>query len=257
MKKYVFFLMITVSFGCKENLSGHWHLKDLENNEYSQVSLEVLENDDCYIFYSLSGKPIKGEHFPNKNSLYIPGDCGVFMFEYKFKNNKLYLTNALGTEFIGEKQNDDCNRFKDYATLLKIDYLKIKNKRELYQPKDTYKYGGLSKYINIDFSEESNSIRIEYFNRINSIDTIDSIIAHIESSVSDAEIPFINYVLTPDKNLKASDLKIVINKLNEGYKKKIFIQTLKVKPEKMNIFEFIKIDKIQLNSDNKLFYIIN
>lgn len=249
--------MITIFFGCKDDLSGHWHVKDLENNDYSKVSLEILENNDCYLIYSLSDKPTKGKHFPDENSFYIPSDCGVFMFDYKLKDNKLYLTNALGTEFIGEKQNDNCNRFKDYATLLNINYLKIENKRKLYQPKDIYENQGLSEYINIDFSEESNSIRIEFFNEINSIDKIASIITSIENSVSDAEIPFINYVLTPDKNLKASDLKIVINKLNEGYKKKIFIQTLKVKPEKMNIFEYIKIDKIQLNSDNKLFYIIN
>ena len=130
-------------------------------------------------------------------------------------------------------------------------------KREHYQPKDTYENEGLSENLNIDFSEESNSIRIEFFNEINSVDKIASIITHIENTHSDAEIPFINYILTPDKNLKASDLKKVINKLNEGYKKKIFIRTLKVKPEKMNIFEFIKIDEIQLNSDNKLFNIIN
>ncbi len=255
MKKYVFFLMIPVFFSCKEDLSGHWHLRDLEKNISSHASLEILKNNESYIYFSLSSEPSKGEHFPNKKQIAIPSDCGIFMFDYKLKNNQLYLTNALGTNFIATRENNNCNRIKDYKSKLNIDLLKIINGRELYHPIDLIGDERLNQYILL--KSKNNNIKLEFFNEINSVDKITSIITHIENTHSDAEIPFINYILTPDKNLKASDLKIVINKLNEGYKKKIFIRTLKVKPEKMNIFEFIKIDEIQLNSDNKLFNIIN
>jgi hypothetical protein len=256
MKKYLFFLLITITFGCKENLSGHWHAKSTEYN-YVNGSIDILENNECYLTLSLSGKPIKGEHFPLKKQIFFPGQCGQFSYDYIYEKNKLLLTSHLGDQVTAERQNKYCHRFNDFKTLLNIDYLKIENKRDLYKPKDSIENDGLNKYINIDFSEESNSIRIEYLNRINPIDQIDSIIKYIENSVSNAEIPFINYVLIPDKKLKVSDLKIVINKLNEGYKKKIYTQILKIKPEKMNIFEYIKINKIQLSSDSKLFYIIN
>lgn len=257
MKKYLLLLILSFIISCKKDLTGHWHLRDLENNSYSKASIEILENNDCYLYFSLSSKPSKGEHFPQKNVIAIPSDCGVFMFDYKINNDKLYLTNDLGTEFIAEKQNDNCDRFKDFKTLLNINFLKIENQKDLFKPKDSIENEGLSYYFNIDYDTLNNKIRIEHFNEINSVDKIKSIIEYIENSVSEVEIPFINYVLTPDKNLKASNLKLVINKLNEGYKKKIYIQTLKIKPEKMNIFEYIKINNLDLESDNKLLYIIN
>lgn len=248
--------MIYLTFGCKEDLSGHWHLKSIEGKP-SMLSIDILKNNECYLYFSLSARPIKGVHYPKEKQIFLPGQCGAEHFSYQQKNNTLALTNDLGSESIAEKQEDGCDRFNDFATLLDIDYLIIENQRQLYKPKDSIENEGLNEYINIDYSEESNAIRIEYFNKINSIDKIDAIITHIENSVSDSEIPFINYVFIPDKNLKASNLKTVINTFNAGYKKKIFIQTLKIKPEKMNIFEYIKINEIALNSDNKLFYIIN
>lgn len=256
MKKLLFLIFIPLFFSCKKDLSGHWHLKNLEGKP-SMLSIDILKNNDCYLYSSLSGKPTKGEYYPEEKQLFFPAQCGMFHFNYEYKNNKIYLKSYLSEEFIAEKQDDECDRFNDFATLLDIDYLIIENQRQLYKPKGSIENEGLNEYINIDYSEESNAIRIEYFNKINTVDKIDSIIKYIENSVSDSEIPFINYVLIPDKNLKASDLKLVIDTFNKGCLKRIFIQTLKMKPEKMNIFEFIKINEIELGSDNNLFYIIN
>tara|TARA_B100000795_G_scaffold114828_1_gene85216 strand:+ start:1130 stop:1900 length:771 start_codon:yes stop_codon:yes gene_type:complete len=256
MKKLLFLILIPLIFSCEKNLSGHWHLKNLEGKP-SMLSIDILKNKDCYLYSSLSGKPIKGGYYPEKKQLFFPAQCGMFHFNYEYKNNKIYLKSYLSENFIAEKQDDECDRFNDFTTLLDIDYLIIKNQRLHYKPKGSIENEGLNQYINIDYSEKNKSIRIEFFNRINNVNKIDSIIKYLENSVSDSEIKFINYVLIPDKNLKASDLKLVIDTFNKGYLKRIFIQTLKIKPKKMNIFEYIKINKIELDSDNKLFYIIN
>lgn len=197
-----------------------------------------------------------GKHLPEESSLIFPGDCGMFSFKYYLESNKLLLENALGSKFIAEKKNN-CNKIDDYKTKLKIDYLKIQNKRDLYKPTSSIINEFICEYINIDYSKKNNLIRIEYFNKINTIDKIDSILEYIENTHSDVEIPFINYVLTPDKNLKISNLKLVINKLNKNSKKKIFIRTLKIKPERGNLFEYLKINNIDLKSEKTLEEIIN
>lgn len=256
MKKYLLLFIIPIIYNCEDGLTGHWHTRDLINNN-SLINIDIVENNDCYLYFSLSKKPIKGKHFPEEKKIIFPAECGMYHFDYEYKKDKIYLKSYLGAEYIAEKQDEECDRFKDFKTLLNIDYLKIENKIALYTPKDAIENEGLNQYINIGFSDESNSIRIEYLNKLNSIDKIDSIIKYIENSVSDSEIPFINYILIPDKNLKASDLKLVISRYNKGYEKRIFTQILKIKPKKMNTFEYIKIHKIELNSDNKLSYIIN
>ena len=176
------------------------------------------------------------------------------MFEYELKKDKLFLTNALGSKLIAEKQDKKCSRFKDYKSILPINFLTIKNKRELLKPKDSIENEGLNEYFLIN--SKNDKIRLEFFDKINPVNKIDSIIKYIENTHSDSEIPFINYVLVPDKNLKISDLKFVINEFNKGHRKKIFIQTLKINPKEMSVFEYIKIDKLDLDSDNTLNQII-
>ena len=254
MKKYLFFTLIPLIFGCKKDLTGHWHAKSTEYS-YADGSIDILENNECYFTFSLSSKPIKGEHFPDKKHIFFPGQCGDLSFDYELINNKLYLENALGTKLIAARIDKSCSRFKDFKSKLPIDLLKIKNKRELLSPKDSIKNEFLSVSILID--SKDNKIRIEFFDRINSIDKTDTIIKYIENTHSDSEIPFINYILIPDKKLKTSELKLVIGKFNKGYQKKIFIQTLKVNPKDFSVFEYIKIDNLALKSDNSLDEIIN
>ena len=253
MKKYLFIILISLILSCKKDLTGHWHTKFIGDDSFD-TSIDILKNNKCYLYYSLSSKPIKGIHFPDKKQLYIPGDCGVFMFEYELKKDKLFLTNALGSKLIAEKQDKKCSRFKDYKSILPINFLTIKNKRELLKPKDSIENEGLNEYFLIN--SKNDKIRLEFFDKINPVNKIDSIIKYIENTHSDSEIPFINYVLVPDKNLKISDLKFVINEFNKGHRKKIFIQTLKINPKEMSVFEYIKIDKLDLDSDNTLNQII-
>ena len=151
--------------------------------------------------------PIIGDFLQKKNSLFFPGDCGMFAFKYHSINNKLLLENALGEKFIAERKIK-CNKIDDFKTKLSIDFLKPKN-----STKDSvYNYLYLNEYINIGFHKKDSTLAFETStsNKLHSINTIDSLSYEIEPNYSDAEIPFINYILTPDKNIKANDFNKVI-----------------------------------------------
>lgn len=254
MKKYLLILIALIFYNCKKDLTGHWHAKIINDDSFN-TSIDILENNNAFIYNSLTDRPLKGEHFPNNSQILFPGSCGDLSFDYYLILNTLYLENALGVKVMAERIKGNCNRTKDYKSKLDITSLKIINNRKLYDPIDSIENKRLNKYILLKSKDKN--IKLEFLDEIKSVDKIDSIIEYIENSVSNAEIPFINYVLVPDKNILMSDLKLVIDSLNKGYRKKIFIQTLKTNPKDLNIFEYIKIDKLDLNSENLLSEIIN
>ena len=249
MKNYFFLLLIPLAFGCKKDITGHWHTK---SNKYknADASIDIIENNDCYFTYSLSSKSIKGEHFPDKKQIFFPSQCGELSFKYKIKNNKLYLESAIGNKLIAKRIVNKCSRFNDFKSRLKIGLVKIKKRRKFFKPEDSIENEGLNQYILIN--RENDSIKIEFFGRINSLDKINEITVYIDNSVSDAEIPYLNYVLVPGKEILISDLKTIIDLLNKDSKRRIFIQTLKINPNFLSTFEYINIDKIDLTSEMTL-----
>lgn len=251
MKKIFLIISAITLIGCQPDLTGHWHA---ESNDYNltHISFDILENNDCYLTHSLNGIPTKGEHKTSERTLAIPSDCGVFWFKYELKNNKLHLTNELGTKFIAEKITKNCSRFKDFASLLNIDFLKINNTRKLYNPIDSISLESLNGFINIDYSEKNDLLRLEFMSSINSIDQIDSLMEYIQESYADIDIPHINYIITPSKKLKIKDLEILIYKIDPENKKNIFVRTLKPIPNKWDVFEYIKISDIDFNLKGSL-----
>ena len=225
MKKFTLILLLLSVTNCKNRITGHWHVTEKENS--SMITIDIDDHNDCFLILSLDSDIIKGKHYPENNHIFFPGECGIFAFKYKLKGDKLYLTNKLGTEFIGQKIDNECNRFKDYTSKLNIEHLKIKKKRNYFTPKDSIFNNHLKEFINIEYSKNDSSLRLEHSNKIHNIFSVDSIIGYINESYSESEIPYINYILTPDSNLKVKDLKLIINKLNSKSKKRVFIRTLK------------------------------
>ncbi|MFY0604805.1 MAG: hypothetical protein JXQ93_12775 [Flavobacteriaceae bacterium] len=257
MKKNIIVIgVLLIIIGCKNQIAGHWHVKTEEKNSPT-FSIDIYENSNCYLTHSLNSNPVKGKHFPEEKGIFFPSDCGMFAFDYKVINGKLHLENALGIKFIAKKETKFCNRFLEYNTLLNIDYLKIEKTRGNYLPTDSIANEHLNVYINIDYSKKNKSLMLEYFDKINSINKLDSIIKYIENSHSNAELPFLNFILTPDKNIKAKDLKLFINELNKENEKSIFIRTLKAQINQWRVFEYIQIEKVILEQDLLLKEIIN
>jgi hypothetical protein len=162
MKK-VFLIFIFLTFiGCQTDLTGHWHTERFDG---SFLSFDIKKNNDAYIIFSLNDDPIKGEHKPKEKQLLFSGDCGVFMFEYQLKKEKLYLTNALGTKTIAEKADHHYDRFQDFHSILDIDFLIINKKRNELIPKDSLKYNHIKEFININYSEKDKSIQFEFLDK--------------------------------------------------------------------------------------------
>lgn len=259
MKKYIVLLILSLFIGCKKDLTGHWHVKPIIKTHFDYTfTFDISDKEKPFLIYSLMDNPITGNYLPKENSLFFPGDCGMFAFKYRLRNNKLLLESVLGEKFIAEKKID-CNLIDDFKTKLSINFLKLKN-----STKDSvYNSLYLNEYINISFHKKDSTLTFETStsNKLHSINTIDSLSYKIEPNYSEAEVPFINYILTPDKNIKANDFNKIIQKLNKNGKKKIYIRTLKhsFTTDQRDLFEHIRIreGKFDFNSGKTLEEIIN
>jgi len=258
MKKYILLIILTtLIFSCKRDLSGHWHAKAKDTIRTFEFSMDINKNGNSYLISHLHYNPIKGKHTPNENTIFFPAECGVLAFKYIIITNTLYLENDLGTILTAKKTT--CNRIHDYKTKLAIDFLKLKKLKKDSILNDN----SLNNYINIGFSKKDNTIAVETntSSEIQKINSLDSLIYKIKPNYSDEEFPFINYILTPDKNIKAKDFYKILEKLNKNGEKNIFIRTLKdsFSSTDRDIFEFIRIKKgrFDFNSDKTLKEIIN
>lgn len=255
MRKYIVLLILPIFIGCKKDLTGHWHAQ-MEHFEYR---IDIENNKDCYMIYSFSGEPSTGKHISSENRIEIYAQsCGAYDFNYEIKNNLIFIKNYMGKEIILEER-PNCNKIDDFKTKLSIDFLKPKN-----STKDSvYNSLYLNEYINIGFYKKDSTLAFETStsNKLHSINTIDSLSYEIEPNYSEAEVPFINYILTPDKNIKANDFNKIIQKLNKNGKKKIYIRTLKdsFTTNQRDLFEYIKIreGRFDFNSRKTLEDIIN
>ena len=246
MKKYLNALIVLIIIGCQsKDISGHWHGTSPDFDEL-KVSIDIYNNNESYLIFSLDSEPIEGTHFPKENHIFFPGECGMFSFDYLLKNNKLYLESALGGKIILDRVHKNCTRIKDYSSLLNINPLTIRNQSSSFIPKDSIANSHLNQLINLDCAN-NRDVKIEFLNRINSIHEIDSIVSYIEDNHSKGEIPYINYIITPDQSIQMKYLKLLIHKIDPFQEKNIYIRTLKPNPVGRNIFEYISIDNIDFN----------
>ena len=237
--------MMLLLVSCKKDLSGHWHAQ-MDNFEYK---LDIENNQKCYWVNHLTDDPINGIHISEENKIELYAQsCGVYDFEYEIKGNSIYIKNSLGKKIILEKK-PNCNKIDDYTTKLSIDFLKLSNsiKDSIYNP-------DLNEYINIGFSKEKNSLAIESWklDGLKTINQIDSFVFKIEEYSPKQYIPFINYVLTPDRNISGKTLNEIISVLNRNGKKKIYIRTLKDEFNVMDrdVFEYINLNKHKLDFES-------
>jgi hypothetical protein len=250
MRAYCIFLLF-ILFSCQEDLKGHWHAEAFDGQI---VSFEILGNNKAYIFDSLNADPLEGGYDTSKNELWFPGECGSLLFEYQYKQGKLYLTNALGVRVVAERIEAPCNRFEDFPTQLKMECLTIQNLRNTLNPTDSLKTH-LKEYIGIAYSTHKDSILLEHRWRIFPLEKTNEILQHVQETHSDDELPYIHYILTPSKNLRAKDLKRVVDQLPPN--NSLFLRTLKDSIINWKAFEFISLKSVNLNSDKTLEQLIN
>lgn len=233
--------LVTTILSCKKDLTGHWHAEIKNSTHKNDYAIDIEKNNDCYLTMMLGEVPTRGKHHPKENKLFFPGECGSADFNYKLIGNVLYLENALGVKLTAKKVN--CNRIQDFKSDLKIDFLKLKK-----LTKDSVYNNNLNEYINIGYSKQNDILMFEAFGAYGELKTLynlDSLPYKIEESHAIAEIPFINYILTPDKNIKVNDFNTIIKKLTKSGKNKIYIRTLKDRFSTKNrdIFEHTSIKK--------------
>jgi hypothetical protein len=234
----LFFFILAALTSCKKDLSGHWHAK-MEKFEYK---LDIEKNGNCYWVNYLTDEPVKGKHIKSENRIEIYGEsCGVYNFDYEIKDNIVYIKNSSNKKIILERR-PNCNKINDFTTELSIDFLKGK---DIF--KDSIMYSELNEYINIGFSKKNKTILIESWklDKLKTLNNIDSLTSKIEKNRPKQEIPYLNYILTPDKNIEGKKLNKVINTLKKSGKKKIYIRTLKdsFSSTDRNIFEYIRLSK--------------
>lgn len=201
---------------------------------------------------SLLYQPTKGKHYPEKKQINFPGQCGDSHFDYNFFWNTMYLENQLGAKLVAKKTN--CNRIDDYKTELSIDFLKLKTLR-----KDSinrkYLHESLNENINIGYNKKTNLIAVETnrSSNVKSLYFLDSFSYKAEPNYADEDIPFISYVITPDKNIVAKDFNEVLKRLKKSGQKKIYIRTLKdsFSVKQRDIFEYIRIKENHFNFDSE------
>lgn len=255
MKKIFLILIIIMIFSsCKKDMNGHWHSKGLENYEYI---IDIKDDSLCFMISSLSNEPSNGKHFGDKKKVEIYAQsCGVYDFNYEIKHGEVFIKNNLNKEIKLEKRQN-CNKIDDYKTKIKIEFLKLNA-----QIKDSVYNSDLNEYINIGFSKTNKELLIESWslNGLKTINKIDSLTYRIEENSPEQYIPFINYILTPDKNITGKDFNRIISILNRNGKKKIYIRTLKenISSTDRNIFEYINLrkHKFEFDSDKTLSEII-
>lgn len=261
MKNYLFFFLIFFLFSnCKRDISGNWHATYKQGNHEFNYALDIEKKGIAYHTDLLVQAPLKGVYLPEEYQLNFPGTCGEGSFNYRVLGNTLYLENALGVNLTAKKTK--CNRIDDYQTKLKIDFLRL---RKL--ARDTvfnFKRGN-NEYINIGYPKKDTTIKIEtiysnYDNEFTTIKSLDSLPNKISERYKDDVIPLINYILTPDKNIKANIFNDILDRLHKSGKKQIYIRTLKdsLTSKGRDIFEYIKLEngKFNFNTKQPLYKII-
>ncbi|WP_435263488.1 hypothetical protein [Tenacibaculum sp. nBUS_03] len=260
MKKYFLILLLAFSFfSCKKDLNGHWHSKGLENYEYR---LDIENDSLCFMISSLYSEPSNGKHFGNEKKIEIYAQaCGIYDFYYEIKNGNVYIKNSLGKKIILERKQN-CDKIGDYKTELKIDFLKIKNIKK----DSVYNFRhNLNEYINIGFSKENKTLLIESWKLegLQTLKSFDSLTYKFEEYYTKEETPFINYIITPDKKLKARDLNKILKSLSKNKSKNVYIRTLKNRflSTERNIFDYVNINfkknRFDFDSNKSLDEIIN
>lgn len=156
----------------------------------------------------------------------------------------------------------NCDKISDYKTHLSINFLETKNTKT-----DTvcnFKHG-VNEYINIGFSKENNQLLIESWrlNDLHSIRSFDSLTYNFEIGYSKEAIPFINYIITPDKNIKAKDFDKVLKAIGKNSSNNVYIRTLKdnFSSTDRDIFNYVNIHlkkkRFDFKTDKKINEIIN
>lgn len=262
IKSYlILIIFILLFYSCKKDIAGHWHAISTNSVHKYGCSIDIEKNNDCFLIDELKFQLTKGKHYPEENSIFFPGECGSLSFKYKLKGNTLYLENSLGAKLTAKKEI--CHRIYDYKTELKIDFLTLNKltKDTIYNLQDSD-----NEYINIGYSKKDHTLKIETssyssYGQPKTINTLDSLFYKIAPNYLDEDIPLINYILTPDRNLKANLFNTILEKLNKSGEKKIYIRTLKnnFTATQRDIFEYIRIKegRFSFDSEKPLFEIIN
>jgi len=241
-----FFVLI----GCNQsdNTIGHWHISRENSDSQNYITMDITADSIAYLGKNSIYKAEEGRHNRKNKTLFFPGDCGVFDFKYKLKQDQIFLESHL-EKYIGKRCGANCcNKLIDFKNTIKPDIefpIIVKNRNNL----------NPIELENEDFLESIvvGKNKLELAGEISKLNDIGEWIRSINNSYPKSQWKRIIFRVIADKNILLKDLKPIIDELKKHKIERILITCLKESFEaEESMFEYIFLDKFDFESNTTL-----
>ncbi|CAM1361409.1 hypothetical protein TPENAI_20199 [Tenacibaculum litopenaei] len=262
MKNICFIIFSTLLFwGChnSKNIEGHWHLKP-KFAEFEYHTLDISNQSDTLVYSEkYTFEPYQIRHEPKEKYL-IFGGCGGF-FSYTAGPKSLLLKNVQDYgDYIGEKHElTNAHILEDYKKNLIIDvrFPEIAN-QSLVKIDEIPIGAGIENIIigrpkpkkNVFFIDRDRiQVRHEYID----IENLEKFLDKVKGCYTNENLPFVSFRLISDKNVSGELIFSIKEKLNKANFKRVYLTFLKKDIQELgNLFEYIDLKNIELNSDKNI-----
>ena len=259
MKKVLLYFVLIIS-GCQNSskIIGHWHIYSMDEYGVVFFPMDIINDTLAYVFRNTTHQESEGVLILNEKKLNFPGECGAAYFNYRIKDNDIYLKNKLGGQYKGYKCDSlCCTNLEDYTNefLIDIDFPILNTKREGIA---TTRLPLDRNYVNCIIigrqkqpNQKEDSIRIETSGIFLLLEDIGVWVSKVMRGTPESRLSSLTYEIIADKHVPTNFVKKVIDKLYESGAERIFL-TCKNEDLQNKLFEYIFVETIDWSTDEKV-----